>query len=90
MDELRSLLDATLEKHFPPGFLDRRWEDDDTLHLSGPGADGSIVFSQGRLTLRVALRPPASLMRPAIERKIEEVLQAVAGDNPVPPSPASP
>lgn len=67
-------LDAALQQEFPGGMLQRRWEGD-VLHLTGPGAEGTIVFEEGRLVGRAALKPPASLMRPVIEKKIAAALE---------------
>jgi hypothetical protein len=78
MAELRSGLDAALQKEFPGGMLQRRWNGD-VLELSGPGAKGTIVFEGGRLVGRATLGPPASLMRGTIEQKVGAALRAVAG-----------
>lgn len=77
MAEARPLLDAALREQFPGGMLQRRWEGD-VLHLSGPGASGTIVYEAGRLVGRASLKPPASLMRPVIEKKISAALEALA------------
>ena len=77
MAELRPALDAALQKEFPGGMLQRRWEGD-VLHLSGPGAQGTIVLDGGRLLGQARLGPPASLMRPVIEHKIGSALRAAA------------
>jgi hypothetical protein len=78
MAELRPGLDAALQKEFPGGMLQRSWEGD-VLRLSGPGAQGSIVFEAGRLVGRATLSPPASLMRALIEQKIGAAMRAAAG-----------
>lgn len=78
MAELRPALDAALQKQFPGGMLQRRW-DGDVLHLTGPGAKGSIVLEPGRLVGRAELGPPANLMRPLIESKISGALREAAG-----------
>jgi len=78
MSELRPLLDAALQKEFPGGMLQRRWNGD-VLELTGPGAQGTIVLEAGRLVGRASLRPPASLMRGLIEQKIGAVLRAIEG-----------
>lgn len=78
MAEVRPRLDAALKEQFPGGMLQRRWEGD-VLHLSGPGASGTIVYEAGRLVGRAELKPPASLMRPVIEKKITAALDALAG-----------
>lgn len=85
MAEARPLLDAALREQFPGGMLQRRWEGD-VLHLSGPGARGTIVYEAGRLVGRAELKPPASLMRPVIERKISAALEALAAAAGPPPS----
>jgi len=77
IEELRPNLDAALQKEFPGGMLQRRWNGD-VLELSGPGAQGTIVLVSGRLVGRATLRPPASLMRALIEQKVGNVLRAVA------------
>jgi len=74
MQEARPSLDAALAEQFPGGMLQRRW-DGDVLRLSGPGAEGSIVFNGGHLIGRADLKPPASLMRPLIEQKISAALK---------------
>lgn len=78
MAELRPAIDAMLAEQFPGGMLRRRWEGD-VLHLSGPGAAGTVVLAGGRLIGRAELKPPASLMRPVIEQKITAALQKAAG-----------
>ncbi len=78
MAELRPALDAALAQQFPGGMLQRRWEDG-VLHLSGPGAKGTIHFEAGRLVGRAVLGPPASMMRKLIEDKISAALRQVVG-----------
>lgn len=77
MAEVRPRLDAALTKNFPGGMLQRRWEGD-VLHISGPGANGTIVFEGGKLVGRATLRPPASLMKSMIEEKIAGAMRDVA------------
>jgi hypothetical protein len=77
MEELRPKIDAGLKEAFPGGMLKWRWEGE-VLHLSGPGAKGTVVLEDGRLIGRAHLGPPASLMRPIIEQKIRSVMQQVA------------
>lgn len=74
MSEVRPALDAALQQEFPGGLLQRRW-DGDVLHLSGPGAKGTVTFDAGKLVGRADLSPPASLMRPIIEQKIGGALR---------------
>jgi hypothetical protein len=76
MAELRPILDAALQKEFPGGMLERRWNGE-VLELSGPGAHGTIVLEAGRLVGRATLRPPASLMRALIEQKVGNVLRSI-------------
>jgi len=78
MAEIRPRLDAALAKNFPGGMLSRRWEGE-VLHLSGPGAAGTIVFERGKLVGQATLRPPASLMKAMIEERIAGALRDVAG-----------
>ena len=78
MPELRTALDAALHSHFPGGLLVRRWEED-VLHLSGPGAEGTVRLAQGVLVGRAHLRPPASMMRGLIEEKVAAALRTAAG-----------
>jgi hypothetical protein len=77
MAELRSEIDAGLKEAFPGGMLKWQWEGD-VIHLSGPGAKGTIVLEGGRLVGRAQLGPPASLMRPVIEQKIRGVMEKAA------------
>jgi hypothetical protein len=77
MAEIRPALDAALQDTFPGGMLKWRWEGD-VMHLSGPGAQATITFEEGRLIGRASLKPPASLMRPVIEQKISSVMKKVA------------
>jgi hypothetical protein len=77
MSEIRPAIDAGLQTEFPGGMLKWRWEGD-VLHLSGPGAKGTLVLESGRLVGRAHLGPPASMMRPIIEQKIRSVMQKVA------------
>jgi hypothetical protein len=76
MAELRPILDAALQKEFPGGMLQRRWNGE-VLELSGPGAQGTIVLEAGRIVGRATLRPPASLMRGMIEQKIGNVMRSI-------------
>src|ERR1700688_289816 len=78
MEEIRPAIDAGLKEAFPGGMLKWRWEGD-VLHLSGPGAKGTVVLEDGRLVGRAHLGPPASMMRPIIEQKIRAVRGATAG-----------
>ncbi|MEM6794483.1 MAG: polyhydroxyalkanoic acid system family protein [Acidobacteriota bacterium] len=78
MDEIRPALDAALKATFPGGMMKSRWEGD-VLHLSGPGAEGSIVLEGGELVGRATLKPPASMMKTVIEEKMSKVMQASAG-----------
>ncbi|HLX10482.1 MAG TPA: polyhydroxyalkanoic acid system family protein [Thermoanaerobaculia bacterium] len=77
MDEMRPAIDASLKEAFPGGMLKWRWEGE-VLHLTGPGAKGTVVLEAGRLVGRAHLGPPASMMRPIIEQKIREVMRKVA------------
>jgi hypothetical protein len=77
MEELRPAIEAGLKGEFPGGMLKWNWEGE-VLHLSGPGAKGTLVLEAGRLVGRAHLGPPASLMRPVIEQKIRSVMQKVA------------
>lgn len=78
MAELRPILDAALQREFPGGMLQRRWNGE-VLELTGPGAQGTIVLEAGRLVGRATLRPPASLMRALIEQKVGAVLRSIGG-----------
>jgi hypothetical protein len=77
MEEVRAAMDAALRDAFPGGMLKWKWEGE-VIHLSGPGAQGTIVLEGGRLVGRAKLGPPASLMRPVIEQKIRGVMQKAA------------
>lgn len=77
MEEIRPALDAGLKQEFPGGMLKWRWEGD-VMHLSGPGAIATVVLEDGRLVGRAHLKPPASLMKPVIEKKITEVMKKAA------------
>lgn len=77
MEELRPALDAGLKQEFPGGMLKWTWEGD-VMHLTGPGAKATIVLEAGRLVGRAHLGPPASLMRPVIEKKIFTVMKKAA------------
>jgi Putative polyhydroxyalkanoic acid system protein (PHA_gran_rgn) len=76
MEEIRAAIDAGLKEAFPGGMLKWRWEGE-VLHLSGPGAKGTVVLEDGRLVGRAHLGPPASMMRPIIEQKIRSVMLKV-------------
>jgi hypothetical protein len=76
MADLKAALDEALRREFPGGMLQRRWEGD-VLHLSGPGAKGTIEFQAGRLVGSAQLSPPASMMRSMIEQKIGAALKSV-------------
>jgi hypothetical protein len=75
--EIRPSIDAALKEAFPGGMLKWRWEGD-VLHLSGPGASGTVMLEAGRLVGRAKLAPPASLMRPVIEQKMRNVMAKFA------------
>jgi hypothetical protein len=77
MGELRAAIDAALQEAFPGGMLKWVWEGE-VIHLSGPGAKGTIVLEGGRLVGRAQLGPPASMMRPVIEQKIRGAMQKAA------------
>ena len=77
MEQLRAAIETALQQAFPGGMLKWKWEGD-VIHLSGPGAKGTIVLEGGRLVGRAHLGPPASMMRPLIEQKIRDVMQRVA------------
>jgi putative polyhydroxyalkanoic acid system protein len=74
MLELRPHLDTFLKEEFPGGMLKWSWEGD-VMHLTGPGAKATIALEDGRLVGRAHLGPPASLMRPVIEKKITAVMR---------------
>lgn len=74
MEEIRGALDTALKAEFPGGMLKWRWEGD-VMHLSGPGARGTIVYEAGRLVGRAELGPPALLMKPVIEKKITTAMK---------------
>jgi hypothetical protein len=78
IDEVREALNVALQREFPGGMLQRRWEGD-VLHLTGPGARGTVVLEGGRLIGRAELTPPASLMRGMIEQKVGAALRDAAG-----------
>ena len=77
MADLRPALDAGLKEEFPGGMLKWSW-DGDVMHLTGPGAKATIVLESGRLVGRAHLGPPASLMKPVIEKKISSVMKKAA------------
>jgi hypothetical protein len=77
MEELRPVLDAGLKEEFPGGMLKWTWEGD-VMHLSGPGAKATITLEGGQLVGRAHLGPPASMMRPVIEKKITNVMKKAA------------
>ena len=79
MAELRPRIDAALQREFPGGMLQRRWEGD-VLQLSGPGAKGSIELAAGQLVGQAVLGPPASLMRGVIEQKIGAAMRSAVAD----------
>lgn len=74
MAELRPRLDACLEEEFPGGMLKWTW-DGDVMNLSGPGARATLVLEAGKLVGRAHLGPPASLMKPVIEKKITTAMK---------------
>jgi hypothetical protein len=77
MSEVKPRLDEALAAQFPGGMLQRRWEGD-VLHVSGPGARGTITLEAGRLVGRAELSPPASLMKGIIEQKISSAMRTAA------------
>ena len=79
LSEVRPALDRALAGLLPAGMLTSRWEDE-TLHLSGPGAAATVTLEAGRLVGRARLEPPASLARGMIEEKLTALLRSVASD----------
>ncbi|HEX4963394.1 MAG TPA: polyhydroxyalkanoic acid system family protein [Thermoanaerobaculia bacterium] len=79
MGELRTVLDSALREAFPGGMLKWHWQED-VMHLSGPGAKATIVLEDGWLIGKAELKPPANLMKPVIQQKIEAVMRKVADD----------
>lgn len=77
MADLRPALDASLKEEFPGGMLKWSWEGD-VMNLSGPGAKATIFLEEGRLVGHAHLGPPASLMRPVIEQKMNRVMKKAA------------
>lgn len=77
MEELRTALDTCLKEEFPGGMLKWSWQGE-VMHLSGPGAKGTIALESGQLVGRAHLGPPASMMRPVIEKKIAAVMKKAA------------
>lgn len=77
MTEVRAHLEAALGSQFPGGMLQRRWEGD-VLHITGPGARGTITLEEGRLVGRAHLGPPASMMRSIIEQKVVTAMKVAA------------
>lgn len=76
-EELRETLDAALKEEFPGGML--KWAlEGDAMRLWGPGAKGTVLVENGQLVGRAELGPPASMMRPVIEKKMSKVLEKVA------------
>lgn len=78
MAEVRPLLDEALREEFPGGMMKSHWEDD-VLHLNGPGAEGTVTHEGDKIVGRATLRPPATLMKPVIEKKMNQVLGKAAG-----------
>lgn len=78
MEDIRPHLDTALREQFPGGMMKSHWEDK-VLHLKGPGAQGRVFLDDGKLVGQAQLSPPASLMRPVIEKKMTEVLLKAAG-----------
>ena len=74
MDQIRPALDERLKEEFPGGMLKWTW-DGDVLHLTGPGAKGTIRLDDGRLVGQALLTPPASMMKPVIEQKVSRAMQ---------------
>ena len=74
IEELRPALDARLQEEFPGGMLKWAW-DGDVMHLTGPGAKGTIRLDGARLVGQAHLGPPASMMRPVIEQKMTRAMQ---------------
>ena len=79
LDEIRGDVETTIGRHFPVDLLKTRWQDD-VLHITGPGAQGTMVFDAGCLRVRATLKPPASLMRPVIEHKIRSAFEDAFGE----------
>jgi len=77
MAEIRPVLDDLLKAEFPGGMLKWHWEGD-VMHLSGPGAQATIILEGGRLVGRAHLKPPASIMKPVIEKKISAAMKKAA------------
>ena len=78
IEEVRPVLDQALHEEFPGGMMKSHWEGD-VLHLTGPGARGTVELHDGKVVGQATLKPPASLMRPVIEKKMTQVLSRAAG-----------
>lgn len=78
IDEVRPVLDQALHEEFPGGMMKSHWEGE-VLHLTGPGATGTVELVDGKVVGQATLKPPASLMRPVIEKKMTQVLSRAAG-----------
>ena len=78
MAEVRPALERALRDRLPADLLRHRWEGD-VLRLTGPGAEGSVVYDRGRLRLRATLHFPASLLRSAIADRVRTLLEEAAG-----------
>ncbi|MEM7482514.1 MAG: polyhydroxyalkanoic acid system family protein [Acidobacteriota bacterium] len=76
MAEARPVLDKALHEQFPGGMLQRSWQGE-VLHLSGPGAKGTVVFDDGKLVGLADLKGPAAMMRPVIEKKIRSAFESL-------------
>ena len=82
LGEIRGDVDVALARHFPVDLLESRWEGD-VLHITGPGAEGTMVFDAGTLRVQATLKPPASLLRTVIEHKIRAALAEAFDEPPV-------
>jgi len=78
LPELRAALEEAMARNLPGGLFVRRWQED-VLHLSGPGAVGTVHLADGKLIGRAELSLPASMMRGLIEEKVAAALRQAAG-----------
>jgi hypothetical protein len=75
---LRQAVERRLTERLGSANVTTRWEQD-VLHLSGRGAQGTIELLPGVIRVKATLAPPLSFFKMKVERDIKAALEEVAG-----------
>jgi len=73
---LRQAIERRLTERLGGASLTTRWEQD-VLHLSARGAQGTIELMPGKVRVRATLSPPLSFFKMKVERDLRAALEDV-------------